>query len=109
MSVMLEVKNLKAGFDIDGELYHAVDDVSFSVKSGQIVGVVGESGCGKSVMSLAIMQLLPKGVGKITGGEIRFHGKNIENYSNDEMNKIRGNDISMIFQEPMTSLNPVLR
>lgn len=107
MSVMLEVKNLKAGFDIDGELYHAVDDVSFSVKSGQIVGVVGESGCGKSVMSLSIMQLLPKGVGKITGGEIRFHGKNIENYSNDEMNKIRGNDISMIFQEPMTSLNPV--
>lgn len=107
MSIMLEVKNLKAGFDIDGELYHAVDDVSFSVKSGQIVGVVGESGCGKSVMSLSIMQLLPKGVGKITGGEIRFHGKNIENYSNDEMNKIRGNDISMIFQEPMTSLNPV--
>ncbi|TQR38364.1 ABC transporter ATP-binding protein [Lysinibacillus sphaericus] len=107
MSLMLEVKNLKAGFDIDGELYHAVDDVSFSVKSGQIVGVVGESGCGKSVMSLSIMQLLPKGVGKITGGEIRFHGKNIENYSNDEMNKIRGNDISMIFQEPMTSLNPV--
>ncbi|MGE8006717.1 ABC transporter ATP-binding protein [Lysinibacillus sp. NPDC093216] len=107
MSLMLEVKNLKAGFDIDGELYHAVDDVSFSVKSGQIIGVVGESGCGKSVMSLSIMQLLPKGVGKITGGEIRFHGKNIENYSNDEMNKIRGNDISMIFQEPMTSLNPV--
>ncbi|MEY9978419.1 ABC transporter ATP-binding protein [Lysinibacillus sp. RC79] len=107
MSLMLEVKNLKAGFDIDGELYHAVDDVSFSVKSGQIVGVVGESGCGKSVMSLSIMQLLPKGVGKITGGEIRFHGKNIEDYSNDEMNKIRGNDISMIFQEPMTSLNPV--
>ncbi|KOS62589.1 ABC transporter ATP-binding protein [Lysinibacillus agricola] len=107
MSLMLEVKNLKTGFDIDGEIYHAVDDVSFSVKSGQIVGVVGESGCGKSVMSLSIMQLLPKGIGKITGGEIKFHGKNIENHSNDEMNKIRGKDISMIFQEPMTSLNPV--
>lgn len=104
---MLEVKNLKTGFDIDGEIYHAVDDVSFSVKSGQIIGVVGESGCGKSVMSLSVMQLLPKGIGKITGGEIRFEGKNIENYSSDDMNKIRGKDISMIFQEPMTSLNPV--
>ena len=72
---MLEVKNLKTGFDIDGEIYHAVDDVSFSVKSGQIIGVVGESGCGKSVMSLSVMQLLPKGIGKITGGEIKFEGK----------------------------------
>ncbi len=107
MSLMLEVKNLKTGFDIDGEIYHAVDDVSFSVKSGQIIGIVGESGCGKSVMSLSIMQLLPQGIGKITGGEIRFHGKNIEHHTNDEMNKIRGKDISMIFQEPMTSLNPV--
>jgi len=104
---MLEVKNLKTGFDIDGDIYHAVDDVSFSVKSGQIIGVVGESGCGKSVMSLSVMQLLPKGIGKITGGEIKFEGKNIENYSSDDMNKIRGKDISMIFQEPMTSLNPV--
>lgn len=107
MSLMLEVKNLKTGFDIDGEIYHAVDDVSFSVKSGQIIGVVGESGCGKSVMSLSVMRLLPKGIGKITGGEIKFEGKNIENYSSDDMNKIRGKDISMIFQEPMTSLNPV--
>jgi len=107
MSLMLEVKNLKTGFDIDGEIYHAVDDVSFTVKPGQIVGVVGESGCGKSVMSLSVMQLLPKGIGKITGGEIKFQGKSIEKYSSDEMNKIRGKDISMIFQEPMTSLNPV--
>ncbi|WGT40851.1 ABC transporter ATP-binding protein [Lysinibacillus sp. 1 U-2021] len=107
MSLMLEVKNLKTGFDIDGDIYHAVDDVSFSVKSGQIIGVVGESGCGKSVMSLSVMQLLPKGIGKITGGEIKFEGKNIENYSSNDMNKIRGKDISMIFQEPMTSLNPV--
>ena len=71
---MLEVKNLKTGFDIDGDIYHAVDDVS-SVKSGQIIGVVGESGCGKSVMSLSVMRLLPKGIGKITGGEIKFEGK----------------------------------
>ncbi|MFJ7738882.1 ABC transporter ATP-binding protein [Lysinibacillus sp. NPDC097287] len=107
MNFMLEVKNLKTGFDIEGEIYHAVDDVSFSVKPRQIVGVVGESGCGKSVMSLSIMKLLPTGIGQITGGEIKFQGKNIENNSNDEMNKIRGKDISMIFQEPMTSLNPV--
>ncbi|MEK5334012.1 MULTISPECIES: ABC transporter ATP-binding protein [unclassified Lysinibacillus] len=107
MNLMLEVKNLKTGFDIDGDIYHAVDNVSFSVKPGQIVGIVGESGCGKSVMSLSIMQLLPQGIGKVTGGEIKFQGKSIEGYKSDEMNKIRGKDISMIFQEPMTSLNPV--
>ncbi|WP_404804378.1 ABC transporter ATP-binding protein [Lysinibacillus sp. S1] len=107
MGIMCELNELKTGFEIDGDIYHAVDDVSFSVKSGQIIGVVGESGCGKSVMSLSVMQLLPKGIGKITGGEIKFEGKNIENYSSDDMNKIRGKDISMIFQEPMTSLNPV--
>ena len=107
MNLMLEVINLKTGFDIEGEIYHAVDDVSFSVKPRKIIGVVGESGCGKSVMSLSIMKLLPMGIGHITGGEIKFQGKNIENNSNDEMNKIRGKDISMIFQEPMTSLNPV--
>lgn len=107
MSSILEVKNLKTGFEIEGQMYHAVDDVSFSVKPRQIVGVVGESGCGKSVMSLSIMKLLPTGIGHITDGEIRFQGENIENNSNDEMNKIRGKEISMIFQEPMTSLNPV--
>lgn len=107
MSSILEVKNLKTGFEIEGQMYHAVDDVSFSVKPRQIVGVVGESGCGKSVMSLSIMKLLPTGIGHITDGKIRFQGNNIENNSNDEMNKIRGKEISMIFQEPMTSLNPV--
>ncbi|MEG0260011.1 MAG: ABC transporter ATP-binding protein [Lysinibacillus sp.] len=107
MNVMLEVKNLKTGFEIDGEIYHAVDDVSFSVKQRQIVGIVGESGCGKSVMSLSIMKLLPNGIGEITAGEILFGGKNLVNNSNDAMNKIRGKDIGMIFQEPMTSLNPV--
>ncbi len=104
---MLEVKNLKTGFDIDGKIYNAVDDVSFSVKPRQIVGIVGESGCGKSVMSLSIMNLLPKGIGQITGGEIIFDGKNIEGLADNQMNSIRGKDISMIFQEPMTSLNPV--
>ena len=104
---LLEVKNLETAFNIDGEFYNAVDKVSFAVKPRQIVGVVGESGCGKSVMSLSVMQLLPKGVGKIRGGEIIFEGVPLEKMSEKEMNKIRGRDISMIFQEPMTSMNPV--
>jgi peptide/nickel transport system ATP-binding protein len=104
---LLEVKNLETAFDIDGQLYNAVDNVSFKVKPKQIVGVVGESGCGKSVMSLSIMQLLPKGIGKIKSGEIVFDGINLEKMSENQINKIRGKDVSMIFQEPMTSLNPV--
>jgi peptide/nickel transport system ATP-binding protein len=104
---LLEVKNLETAFDIDGTFYNAVDNVSFKVKPRQIVGVVGESGCGKSVMSLSIMQLLPKGIGKIKSGEIIFDGIHLENMNEAQINKIRGKDISMIFQEPMTSLNPV--
>lgn len=104
---ILEVKNLQTAFEIDGQLYNAVDDVTFRVKPKQIVGVVGESGCGKSVMSLSIMKLLPKGIGSIRNGEIKFEGKNIEKLPDKDMNKIRGKDVSMIFQEPMTSLNPV--
>ncbi|MGG1676585.1 ABC transporter ATP-binding protein [Neobacillus sp. NRS-1170] len=104
---LLEVKNLETAFDIDGINYNAVDNVSFKVKPGQIVGVVGESGCGKSVMSLSIMQLLPKGSGKVKSGEILFDGLNLEKMTESQINKIRGKEISMIFQEPMTSLNPV--
>jgi oligopeptide/dipeptide ABC transporter ATP-binding protein len=104
---LLEVKNLETAFDIDGIDYNAVDNVSFKVKPRQIVGVVGESGCGKSVMSLSIMQLLPKGSGKVKSGEILFEGLNLEKLTESQINKIRGKDISMIFQEPMTSLNPV--
>ncbi|OLS41804.1 ABC transporter ATP-binding protein [Bacillus sp. MRMR6] len=104
---LLEVRNLETAFDIDGNDYNAVDKVSFKVKPRQIVGVVGESGCGKSVMSLSIMQLLPKGIGKIKSGEIIFDGINLEKMSENQINSIRGKDISMIFQEPMTSLNPV--
>ncbi|WP_059173013.1 ABC transporter ATP-binding protein [Bacillus sp. FJAT-27445] len=104
---LLEIKNLETAFDIDGAFYNAVDNVSFSVKPRQIVGVVGESGCGKSVMSLSIMQLLPKGIGKIKSGEIIFDGIHVEKMDENQVNKIRGKDISMIFQEPMTSLNPV--
>ncbi|MEH7084623.1 ABC transporter ATP-binding protein [Neobacillus drentensis] len=104
---LLEVKNLETAFDIDGTDYNAVDNVSFNIKPGKIVGIVGESGCGKSVMSLSIMKLLPKGSGKIKTGEVIFDGINLEKMSESQINKIRGKDVSMIFQEPMTSLNPV--
>jgi len=104
---LLEVKNLETAFNIDGEYYNAVDDVSFSIKKGEILGIVGESGCGKSVLSLSIMHLLPAGIGKVKKGEIYFEGKRIDQLSVKEINKIRGKEISMIFQEPMTSLNPV--
>ena len=104
---LLEVKNLETAFDIEGTDYNAVDNVSFTVKPRQIVGVVGESGCGKSVMCLSIMKLLPKGIGKVKSGEIIFDGVNLEKMNESQINKIRGKDVSMIFQEPMTSLNPV--
>ncbi|MFD1019962.1 ABC transporter ATP-binding protein [Thalassobacillus hwangdonensis] len=104
---LLEVKNLETAFEIDGEWHNAVDNVSFSVKPKQVMGVVGESGCGKSVMSLSIMQLLPKNIGKIRNGQILYDGKSLEKLTDKEMNKVRGKDVAMIFQEPMTSLNPV--
>lgn len=104
---ILEIKNLKTSFRTEDGTFNAVDDVSFTVKAGQTVGVVGESGCGKSVTALSIMRLIPDPPGKIVGGEILFKGKNLLNLSMGEMRKIRGNEISMIFQEPMTSLNPV--
>ncbi|TMW69914.1 ABC transporter ATP-binding protein [Alteribacter natronophilus] len=107
-NALLEIDNLHTGFNIDGDFHHAIKGVSFDVKPKEVVCVVGESGCGKSVMSLSIMQLLPKHNGKIDKGEIRFNGKNLAEYSEKEMNNIRGKDISMIFQEPMTALNPVL-
>jgi oligopeptide/dipeptide ABC transporter ATP-binding protein len=104
---LLEVKGLRTGFKIGEQVYHAVDDVSFSLKTGQFVCIVGESGCGKSVLSLSIMNLLPRENGKITSGEILLDGKNLIPLTDEEMNKIRGKDITMIFQEPMTALNPV--
>jgi peptide/nickel transport system ATP-binding protein len=105
---ILEVKNLKTSFRTeDGELT-AVDDVSFSVAPGKMLGIVGESGCGKSVTSLSIMRLIPSPPGRISGGQILFQGKDLVKMSIDQMRDIRGNQISMIFQEPMTSLNPVL-
>jgi len=107
MSKILEVKNLKTAFFTEEGQVNAVDDVSFSVFQGKTLGIVGESGCGKSVASLSIMRLIPDPPGKIIGGEIQFQGKNLLHLNNEAMRRIRGNEISMIFQEPMTSLNPV--
>lgn len=104
---LLEVKNLKTYFFTDGGVVKSVDDVSFNVKSGKTLGVVGESGCGKSITSLSIMQLVETPPGKIVGGEIIYNGENLLSKNKDEMRKIRGGEIAMIFQEPMTSLNPV--
>ncbi|UII55661.1 ABC transporter ATP-binding protein [Cytobacillus spongiae] len=103
---LLEVKELKTYFYTEHGVVPSVDGVSFHVKKGETIGIVGESGCGKSVTSLSLLQLVSE-PGKIVGGEILFDGKDLTKYSNKQMRKIRGNKISMIFQEPLTSLNPV--
>jgi peptide/nickel transport system ATP-binding protein len=108
MAALLQVRDLRTSFfTSDGEV-RAVDGVTFDIEDGRTVGLVGESGCGKSVTALSIIRLLAKGTARITGGEIRYRGQNLADLSEDEMRRIRGNEISMIFQEPMTSLNPVL-
>jgi len=104
---LLQVINLKTYFYTTEGIVRAVDDVSWEVKEDEVIGIVGESGCGKSVNALSILRLIPTPPGKIVGGEILFKDKNLLSLSLEEMRKIRGNDISMIFQEPMTSLNPV--
>lgn len=104
---ILEVKNLKTQFRTDDGTFLAVDDVSFQVERGKTLGLVGESGCGKSVSSLSIMRLIPSPPGAIVGGQILFEGRDLLKLSEREMRSVRGNKISMIFQEPMTSLNPV--
>jgi len=104
---LLEMKNLKVYFVADGKELKAVDDVSYYVNEGETLGIVGESGCGKSVSSMAILRLLDSPPAKYAGGEILFEGRDLLKISNDEMRKIRGNEISVIFQEPMTSLNPI--
>jgi peptide/nickel transport system ATP-binding protein len=105
---LLEVRNLQTYFSIYEGLSKAVDGASFWVDKGEAVGVVGESGCGKSVMARSILRLIPDPPGRIIGGEILFGGVNVLALPEKEMQKIRGNRISMIFQEPMTSLNAVL-
>ncbi|HET9026801.1 MAG TPA: ABC transporter ATP-binding protein [Trueperaceae bacterium] len=104
---LLEVVDLKTYFDTDEGTVKAVDGVSFHLDKGETLAVVGESGSGKSVMSLSMMRLIPTPPGRIAGGKILFEGKDLVTKTEREMRRIRGNDISMIFQEPMTSLNPV--
>lgn len=104
---LLEVKDLVTSFKIGDREFNAVDSCSFSVRRGKTLGIVGESGCGKSVTSLSIMRLIPSPPGKIKSGSIQFEGKDLVALNDEEMRSLRGNEISMIFQEPMTSLNPV--
>ena len=106
--MLLEVKNLQTQFRVKGGLVNAVDGVDFEVEKGEILAIVGESGSGKSVTSLSVLSLIPNPPGKIIGGEILFKGEDLLKKSKKEMQDIRGDKISMIFQEPMTSLNPVV-
>jgi len=104
---LLEIRNLKTYFHVRGGVLKAVDDVSLTIERGETLGLVGESACGKSVAASSIMRLVPIPPGYYAGGKILFEGENILKLSESEMRKVRGNKISMIFQEPMTSLNPV--
>jgi ABC-type dipeptide/oligopeptide/nickel transport system ATPase component len=109
MSKLLEVKDLSVDFQTPEGIVRAVNKVSFDIEPGQTVGLVGESGSGKSVTSLAVMGLIPNPPGIISEGKILFEGRDLVQTREEDYRKIRGNDISMIFQEPMTSLNPVFR
>ena len=104
---MLSVEQLKVHFFSDERVARAVDGVSYEVRKGETVCLVGESGCGKTVSALAIMGILPIPPGRIVGGRILFNGQNLLDLGSEEMQKVRGRRIAMIFQEPMTSLNPV--
>jgi peptide/nickel transport system ATP-binding protein len=108
-AVVLDVKGLRTVFFTNSGLFKAVDDVSFSVRRGETLAIVGESGCGKSVTALSVMRLVPDPPGRIVGGSIMLEGTDLLSLDESEMRAIRGNRISMIFQEPMTSLNPVMR
>ena len=109
MQQKFTVENLRTYFHTDRGVVKAVDGVSFSVESSETLGIVGESGCGKSVTALSILQLISQPPGKIESGKIFLEGRNLLTASPAELRKIRGNKISMIFQDPMTSLNPVFK
>src|SRR5579864_4127115 len=104
---LLEIDGLKVGFDTEAGLLRAVDGVSFSIKKGETLGLVGESGCGKSVTATSILRLVPSPPGRILGGEIRFNGTDLLQLPREKLPEIRGKNIAMVFQDPMTSLNPV--
>jgi len=106
-SILLSVQDLAVYFQLDGTISRAVDGVSFDIRKGETVCLVGESGCGKSVTALAILGIIPQPPGRIMGGRIRFNGRNLLGLDDERMQEIRGNHIAMVFQEPMTSLNPV--
>jgi peptide/nickel transport system ATP-binding protein len=105
---LLEVQDLHVQFHTSRGIVYAVDGISYTVNPGEVVAIVGESGCGKSVSSLAIMRLLAKPHGRVTKGRVLFQGRDLLKLSDEQMREIRGRDIAMIFQEPMTSLNPVM-
>src|SRR5499427_3929715 len=107
-AAVLEIDDLKTYFFTPAGVVKAVDGVSYAVRGGETLGVVGESGCGKSVTALSVLRLVASPPGRIVGGAIRLEGRNLLDLGEAEMERIRGNDISMIFQEPMTSLNPLL-
>ncbi len=108
MATLLEVKDLKTEFHTQDGVVHAVNGVSFTVDEGETLGLVGESGCGKSVSVLSIMRLIPQPPGKIAGGQVLFQGRDLLQVDDEEIRSVRGNKIAMVFQDPMTSLNPVL-
>ncbi len=109
MGMLLEIKNLSTHFNTEHGVIKAVDRVNLAIDEGDTLGVVGESGCGKTVLALSIMRLIPSPPGKIVSGSILFNGTDLLKLDSEEMRAVRGKDISMVFQEPMTSLNPVLR
>ncbi len=106
---ILEVKDLSTWFYTEEGIVKALEDVSFSIEQGEILGIVGETGCGKSVTSRTIMGLIPQPPGKIVGGEVLFEGRDLLKLGDEDMRSIRGKDMAMIFQDPMSSLNPVLK
>ena len=108
MAPMLQVSNLKTEFVTQDGIVHAVNGVSFDLAEGETLGVVGESGCGKSVSMLSMMGLIPQPPGRIAGGQVLFQGRDLLKLSREQIRKVRGNKIAMVFQDPMTSLNPVL-
>ena len=108
MAKLLEIENLHTQFFTSAGVVRAVDGISYDVNEGETIAVVGKSGCGKSVSALSILRLIPDPPGRITEGSIRFQGRDLLKLSDEEIRDVRGKDIAMVFQEPMTSLNPVL-
>jgi oligopeptide transport system ATP-binding protein len=108
MATLLEVKDLRTEFHTQDGIVHAVNGVSFSTDEGETLGLVGESGCGKSVSVLSVMRLIPQPPGKIVAGQVLFQGRDLLKVDDEEIRSVRGNKIAMVFQDPMTSLNPVL-